>query len=149
MNLVDRGLPKIALLVLALAATIALALYVGEAPFFRVASEIGGLITPLIGLAVIILQISNWVNIKKIEIKTNSLLDMSNEANRLMGHAAGFKEGIEQNDLVTRTAEAAAKVLREAALAEAMARRAAAERAAEVLRAARPAKEPAEELEPR
>jgi hypothetical protein len=81
-------------------------------------------------LIIIVLQIKNWVNIRKIELKTNSLLDLSNEAFRRTGHDQGYKEGVSQGDLVARTAEAATKLLRDAALVDVIARQAAAERAA-------------------
>ena len=121
---------QIAAIVAAIASFIALTILLGEVVFFRVATEIGSLVTPIIGLIIIVLQIHNWVNIRKIELKTNSLLDLSNEAFRRMGHDQGYKEGVSQGDLVARTAEAATKLFRNAALVDAIARQAVAERAA-------------------
>jgi hypothetical protein len=121
---------KIAAIVSAIASFIALTILLGEAVFFRVATEIGSLVTPIVGLIIIVLQIQNWVNIRKIELKTNSLLDLSNEAFRRVGHDQGYKEGVSQGDLVARTAKAATKLLRDAALVDVIARQAAAERTA-------------------
>ena len=107
---------KIVAMVAAIASFIALTILLDEAVFFRVATEISSLVTPIVGLIIIVLQIQNWVNIRKIELKTNSLLDLSNEAFRRVGHDQGYKEGVSQGDLVARTAEAATKLLRDAAL---------------------------------
>jgi hypothetical protein len=121
---------KTAAIVAVIASLIALAIILGEAVFFRVATEIGSLVTPTMALTSIVLQIHNWTNIRKIELKTNSLLDLSNESFRRMGHDQGYKDGVTQGDLVARTAEAATKLLRDAALVDVIARQAAAERAA-------------------
>jgi len=61
---------KIVAMVAAIASFIALTILLGEAVFFRVATEISSLVTPIVGLIIIVLQIQNWVNIRKIELKT-------------------------------------------------------------------------------
>ncbi len=57
---------KTAAIIAAFAPFIALAILSGVLVFFRVATEIGSLVTPIIGLIIIVLQIHNWVNIRKI-----------------------------------------------------------------------------------
>jgi hypothetical protein len=112
---------KIAVIITIIALFIVLVILAGESVFFRVATEMGNLVTPIIGFMIIVLQIHNWVNIRKIERKTNSLLYLSNEAFRRMGHDQGYKEGISQGDLMAHNAEAASKLLRDAALVDAIA----------------------------
>jgi len=71
-----------------------------EASFSRIANEIGALIFLISTLVVLCMQVINWLAMRRIrkavaQLKhaTNSLMDESREAARVVGFAADLQQG--------------------------------------------------------